>query len=166
MIKRIAAITTMAILALTILAIAADEHPWFDFEKCEMCKNLTMIPDFMDHLHYKLVKVDNGFVAVTTADPGYVEKYKEVNVKMSEVGQKLMSGEQMYLCGSCQAMGALFMRGAKMQQGELDNGDVMVVTSDDPELVKDIHAFVDKNEAEMMKMMQEKPAEKAKEEMK
>ncbi len=136
----------------SLISIAADETPWYDFENCAMCKNLTLVPDFMKNLHHELVKVDRGFLMVTTADPGFVKQYKEASAKMNAVGEKLMAGEQLPMCGCCNAFGALLMKGAKMEARELKNGDVMLVTSDDPALVQELHAYVDKDMAEMAKL--------------
>jgi len=44
-----------------------------------------------------------------------------------------------------------------MEQGNLDNGDLMLVSSDNPELVTKLHEYVDKSMGEMKKMMSDKP---------
>jgi hypothetical protein len=161
MLKRISTGAIIAILLMALVVVAADEHPWFDMEKCSMCSHISSVPGLMEHLSWEQGKISNGMISVAHVDPEFADQYKDVGVKMNATGEKLMAGEEMYLCGSCMEMGTFFMGGAKMENVELDNGDVMILTSDNPELVARMHAHVDKNKAEMQKMMSTMQEKKA-----
>ncbi|MBD3219056.1 MAG: hypothetical protein GF310_12345 [candidate division Zixibacteria bacterium] len=142
------------------LLIAGDEKgekadkPWFDMENCAMCKNLVAEPGLLENSDWENHKIDNGAVIVTTVDEEYLPAMKKASKQMQEVAEKLMAGEKHYLCGMCSAYGELYMSGAKVQSVETNHGFVEIFTSDDPATVEKIHAFADKNNEEMAKMME------------
>ena len=142
------------------LLVAGDDEaekadkPWFDMENCAMCKNLIAEPGLLEHSDWENHKIDNGAVIVTTVDEEYLPAMKEASKKMQAVAEKLMAGEKHYLCGMCSAYGELYMSGAKVQSVETNHGFVEIFTSDDPATVAKIHAFADKNNEEMAKMME------------
>lgn len=133
---------------------AQDEKPWFDLQNCEFCKNLMTDPQLLNNTDWEHHKIDNGLVTVTTVKDEYMPSYLEAIAHMNEVGERLMKGEKVYMCGMCEAMGALMQKGIKWETIMTNHGAVEIMTSDDPELVKEIHAFADKTDAEMAKMMQ------------
>jgi hypothetical protein len=133
---------------------AGDERPWFDLENCEFCKHLMKDPELLNNSDWEHHKIDNGLVTVTTVRDEYMPSFLEAMEHMQETADRLMKGEQVYMCGMCEAMGALMMKGVKWDMVQTNHGSIDIMTSDDPELVKEIHAFADKTEAEMAKMMQ------------
>jgi hypothetical protein len=60
------------------------------------------------------------------------------------------------MCGSCMALGACMMKGPKQEYVETAHGDVWILTSDNPELVKELQAWVERNKVEMKKMTESK----------
>ena len=70
---------------------------------------------------------------------------------------KAAAGEKVQMCGSCEAMGSFFMRGAKMEELFMKSGVAMPMTSSDSSLVADMHKWAKRNAEEEKKM---KAAEK------
>ncbi|HDS02031.1 MAG TPA: hypothetical protein ENO22_13265 [candidate division Zixibacteria bacterium] len=142
------------------LLIAGDEtakkagKSWFDMENCAFCKNLIAEPGLLEHSDWENHKIDNGAIMVTTVEDEYLPAMRKVNANMMAVAEKLQKGEQLYLCGMCSAYGELWMSGAKIQTVETNHGYVEIFTSDDPEMVAKIHAFADKNNEEMARLME------------
>lgn len=153
--KAVSLIIFTAILIVFFSMLSAqDAKPWFDLQNCEFCKNLMTDPQLLMNTDWEHHKIDNGLVTVTTVKDEYLPAYHDAIAHMEEVGAKMMKGEQVYMCGMCEAMGILMQKGAEWQTIMTNHGAVEIMTSDDPELVKEIHAWADKTEAEMAKMMQ------------
>ena len=149
------ALTLVLTLAVGV-SIAGDnaktgEIGWFDMEHCDMCKNMP--PELYPSMSWEQYTLSNGVISVTTVAEKALPAYRKANLAMHATGEKLMAGEKMNLCGSCQALGACMMKGAHMEQVETKNGDLMIITSDNKEVVADLHAWAEKNKKEMAKMM-------------
>ena len=67
--------------------------------------------------------------------------------------EKLEGGEAMDLCGFCTSYGMLMAEGAESTELKTVGGDISLLTSDDPEVVKKIHAHAEKTIEEFKKMM-------------
>ena len=67
-----------------------------------------------------------------------------VHKQLEGVVADLENGKQMPLCGFCTSYGKLKMAGAKDEQVETDFGMIGLLTSDDPDIVKQIHAHADR----------------------
>lgn len=138
------------------------ETAWFDMQGCAFCKNLVKDPALMKNMTWEHHDISNGVVAITTVKPEFRKSYVEARTAMMEVGKKLETGQlamdKVPMCGHCQAYGKLYMMGAKMESIEGSQADVTIMTSDKPEMVKEIKAFAQKNRDEMAKM---EKAEKA-----
>jgi hypothetical protein len=139
------AVLSIAALALTALAAgsgwAGDEGSWFDLENCAMCKHLMTDPAMMENLGWENHLTMNGMMSVTIyRTEGAKAYFADASTKMEEVGQKLMAGEQMPLCNYCQSFGKLLMTGkVTLEEFETETGQIMLVSSDDPAVVKMIH---------------------------
>ncbi len=138
------------------------ESAWFDMQGCAFCKNLVKDPALMKNMTWEHYDISNGVVTITTVKPEARKSYIEARTAMMEIGKKLETGQltmdKVPMCGHCQAYGKLMMMGAKMEWVEGSQADVTMMTSDKPEVVKEIKAFAQKNRDEMAKMEQ---AEKA-----
>ncbi len=157
-------VLTMCFATLLLLSAAGwagdtEEAGWLDLESCGFCKHLTEDPGLLDHCTWENHNVEKGVVTVTTVEKDYMPSYHTAMVKMKEVNKKMEAGEMVPMCGSCAAMGGLMMKGAKMEHVETQHGYVMLMTSDDPELVTEIHAWTDKTNAELAKFEEATPAE-------
>jgi hypothetical protein len=65
------------------------------------------------------------------------------------------AGKPVELCGLCATMGELMKTNAKQQHIETATGAIHLCTSNDPAVVKTIHAMADKAIAEQKKMLQQ-----------
>ena len=135
------------------IASAEAGEPWFDMENCAFCKNLTAEPELMDHMpKWEHHNVTNGSVSITEVDKEYLPAYKKAMANMEETSKKLEAGEQLPMCGMCKAYSALMMKGVKYEEVGSGNVFVLLMHSDDPEVVKEIHAMTDRTNEELKKM--------------
>jgi hypothetical protein len=166
--KKTVFIAAAAILFATVALLqgvgnaGAGESAWFDMEGCAFCKNLVKDPHLMENMTWEHHDISNGVVTITTVKPESRKSYIEAKTAMMDVGKKLETGQltmdKVPMCGHCQTYGKLMMMGVKMESVEGSQADVIIMTSDKPEVVKEIKAFAQKNRDEMAKMEQ---AEKA-----
>ncbi len=137
--------------ALVVAGVAvAGGQAWFDHD-CAMCESLMSDEALMNNMNWEQYDLSNGLVAVTTVTPDYLAAYRTAHSNMNATAERLMKGEEMELCGSCTAMGKCMMMGAKQEYVETSTGDVWIVTSDNPEVVADLHKWVARNQEEMKK---------------
>lgn len=120
------------------------DKPWLDLENCSMCKSMGEHMDMMAECTWENHKIENGCMSASVVPEKHQAKMAEVHEKMMAVGKRLEQGEKMPLCGYCVGYGELKMAGARIEEVKTDFGMVALVTSDDPELVKKIHAHTDK----------------------
>ena len=160
------AVTAILFAALTLLHGVGNAGPgesaWFDMQGCAFCKNLVKDPALMKNMTWEHYDISNGAVVITTVKPESKKSYVEAKTAMMDIGKKLETGQltmdKVPMCGHCQAYGKLMMMGAKMESVEGSQADVTILTSDKPEVVKEIKAFAQRNRDEVAKMEQ---AEKA-----
>ena len=140
MTRRLTALS-FALVAIAVAGAAfAGGQAWFDKE-CAMCENLMSDEALMKNMNWEQHNLTAGIVAVTTVKPDYLAAYRTAHGNMNATTQRLMKGEQMELCGSCTAMGKCMMMGAQQEYVETSSGDVWIVTSDNPEVVADLHKW-------------------------
>ena len=152
----------MAVLAIALPALAGD-HPmgtetgWFDMENCAMCKNLVVDPGLLPHTTWENFSIENGMMNIMTVDPAYAESMATASAAMEALGTKMHSGEvnpmEMQFCGRCMEFGQIMMAGVHMENVKGEAAEVTLVTSDDPVLVKRLHAMVERDNKEMAMMM-------------
>jgi hypothetical protein len=65
------------------------------------------------------------------------------------------AGKKVELCSFCVSMGELLQTNAKQQHIHTQTGAIHLCTSDDPAVVKQIHALADKAIAEQKKMQEQ-----------
>lgn len=152
-------LAAMLVLSISAGAAAQEEKPWFDLENCGFCKHLMDDPHLLEHCTWENHNIGNGMMSVTTVDKDYLPSYRVAAKKMQEVSEQMEKGEIVPMCGMCTAMGGLMMKGAKWELVETEVGDVQLMTSDDPEIVKELHAFTEKTNKELAKMMTPTKAE-------
>jgi hypothetical protein len=151
-------------LVVAVAAIAADEPKsmgktdvkWFDPENCEFCKHLTETPHLMENMKMEYRDVKNGEVSLTTVAPEYRDAYKTANEAMMALGADIESGKrnpmEVKMCGCCQEYGRLLMAGANFEHVQCEGGDILLITSNDEAMIKQIHAYGERNRTEMAKM--------------
>jgi hypothetical protein len=150
--KRLISLTLIALFVAT--AIYAGDMSWFDMENCAMCSNMS--PELIESLSWEQVDISNGIVCITTVQNGkYLDAYRTAHAKMVETGMRLQKGEKLEVCGSCTALGMCMMKMPHQEYAETSSGDVWILTSDKPEVVKDLHAWAKRNREEMAMMQSE-----------
>lgn len=125
------------------VSVAADT-PWIDMS-CEMCKNFTAQPGLMEAMQHESYEISNGCVFVTVVDEAHDSSYVTAMSACHVIGEKLMAGEQMHLCGMCSAIGQSMAMGAQMDMLDTDAGHLMILTAADPKAVEHLHMIVAKN---------------------
>lgn len=161
MIKKLSLIAIVAMLTLaTAFVVAADEKPWLDFTNCDFCKP-WMSTGLMSEMTHEMVAMNTGVMTVMTCPAKRMDEFKKTSAMMNEIGAKAAKGEPVHMCGSCEAMGGLLMRGVAMEEVWLKEGCVMLMTSTDPALVADMHKWAKKNNEEYAKMPAPTPTPKA-----
>ena len=143
----------LAVAVLLTAPATAGDMAWFDMQNCSMCKHLGSQTGLMENMTWEQHRFSRGMVAVTRVKPDHLEAYRAAHADMMKTGDLLMQGQQLPMCGSCNALGACFMKGAKQDYIETADGDIWMVTSDNPELVAEIHAWVEHNQKEMKALM-------------
>jgi hypothetical protein len=151
--RRILIISLVALIAAGV-SVAGEEGAWFDMQNCAMCKNLTDA-EVIDHISWNQYNINAGIVSIANVDAKYLDTYREAHEGMNATGQRMMAGEKLDMCGSCTALGMCFMKGAQAEYVETETGDLMIMTSDNPELVKELQHWAARNKEEMKKMMGE-----------
>ena len=152
--RKITSVMFVVLLMAVAVAMASDK-PWFDMENCAFCKALGADQSMMMELGWEHYNIDNGSLTVSTIPEKYSEKWETIRADWKALGEKMMAGEKMELCGMCTSYGTLLGGGAKMSEIKWSHGYISMMTSDDPAVVKKIHAHIDMNNAEL-KMMEEK----------
>ena len=141
------------------------EAPWFDMENCAFCKHLLKDPKLLENMIWEHHDISNGLLMVTTVKPECQKSYQEAMGAMMDLGQKLEKGEvdmkDIKMCGSCQHWGMLEKTGAKFEHVQGKTADIMLMTSDKPEVVKKIQEYGQRSREELAKMEAKKKAEKS-----
>lgn len=148
--KRILVLTIICLCA--ALVFAGEEGSWFDMENCSFCKPLMEEAGMLEKLGWDHYNISGGKMTVSTIPEEYAEKFQAARDKMNAVEEKLKAGEAVDMCNMCTAMGAFYQGGAKDEKIATKTGFVCMTTSDDPEVVSLIHAWVDRTNSEMTKM--------------
>lgn len=141
-----------ALFAATQAVNAADEAAWFDMENCDFCVNMSSQPGLMEAMQWGSYEIAAGSIAMVRMDAAHLGNFKKACAGMKVTEKKAMAGEAIETCGMCSAMGAAMMAGAKVETVELPDGQIHIMTSDNPEVVAQIHSIVQRNNAEMKKM--------------
>ncbi len=128
-------ISTLSLLVLAAAAVAAPAGGWFDLEDCSMCKHLTADQELFSNMKWETRLFANGLVEVTTVPAAYEPRFKALMKNMEATGQRLMAGEQLYMCGMCQSYGKLMMGGAQMDYLTVGENHISVISSQDPKVV-------------------------------
>ena len=139
--------------------VQAEDEPWFDLVNCEMCKPLGENPDLLRKVSWEMFELSNGILMLSTIDKGFEKQYKELDVAMQKVVDRIMAGEEVRLCNSCQGMNRIYMKQPKVENFVTKRGDVTVMTSDNPEDVAEMHEWIRRTVKELAKYEAEDPEE-------
>lgn len=145
----------ICLLAFTAFVVAG-ERPWMDMANCDFCKP-WMESGLMKEMTHDQYTTTSGCVTVCTVPTAKIDTYRKNSAMMNVLGAKAAKGEKVNMCMSCETMGGLMARGAKMEEVPTKNGSIMLLTSTDAAVVADIHKWVKRNDEEMKKMMSAAP---------
>jgi hypothetical protein len=149
-------VTGVLVLAVTVLLLAGTasggDKPWFDMEKCELCKVFMEEPILMASMNWEEFEVYNGTVSVTTVKKEYLPAYRTAHKKMMKNIDRLEQGDTLYLCGMCTEIGRLMELGAVYEYFETEQGSVSLFTAAGPEVIAAIKAMSVKGKEEWEKM--------------
>ncbi|KAA3636157.1 MAG: hypothetical protein DWP97_03425 [Calditrichaeota bacterium] len=144
----------LAVLMLCTFSILTAGEMWYDMANCEMCKPIAASKGLMENMTWEQHKISNGVLSTCAVKPQYLDAYQKADAAMQANGEKLMAGEKLQLCGSCEALNMIFAKGLKYEKVETQNGGIVLFTSDNAEVVAEVHKWADKNDKEMAKMME------------
>jgi len=165
--------TSVVLLGLILILTAAVTAPgkgeqpttgpaWFDMVNCSFCKHLGTQEGLLDHITWEHYDIANGLVSITTVDPQYKEPYLKAMAAMEQVGKDLEAGKRTMadtpMCGFCTAYGMLMMSGAKIEYVQGKNADIVLITSDNPEMVKKIKEYGERTRTELAVLQAAKEA--------
>jgi hypothetical protein len=130
-----------------------------EMEKCAVCKHLAENPELMKVMNWETHKIDNGMLCLTTVPKEMKKEFDAVSAKMMQAIEKVKGdqkeGKPVELCSLCVTMGDLMHTTAKQQHIDVSTGAIHLCTSDDPGVVKMIHALADKAIANQKKMKEQ-----------
>jgi hypothetical protein len=114
--------------------------------KCAVCKNMAAKMDQFGTLKAEVVHLGNGMAMIhMVADPSKVEAYHVASAATAEAGKACMAftddQAKTELCQFCQEMRTAAKAGASISSGLTKTGDILVITSSDPMVQKQISAL-------------------------
>ena len=130
------------------------EIAWFDMNDCDICKNFASMKHSMHKIKWENHLLDDGMISVSAMPEDMKDEMDKAKANMQKTIAKLEQGEQVDMCGHCHMMGKMMGLGAKFKQLETVGVEITIVTSSDPEVVKQIHAFAKKSKIEHDKMLE------------
>lgn len=145
-------VVVLAVVASAQEGTQTKEAQFFDMKNCEICKCMEHMD--MSKVGWKSHKIDKGMLTVTVIPDSMKGQWASCKTSMDNMIKKAESGEVTELCGFCNHFGELMKHGVKKQEIESIGGHLVLVTSDDAEVVKKIHALADRIEVEHKKMME------------
>ncbi len=136
--------------------LMAAETPWFDAQNCDFCRHLLTDPHLMQNMTWETHDLSNGVLILTAVKPEFRESYEKAKKEMAELEKGLASGKinvkDLKLCGHCQFYGMLHASGAKFEHIESDIADIELITSDNPDILKLIKEYGERNRKELAAM--------------
>lgn len=151
----------MAMMAATSFAVAQEEKTetaqlaWFDMDNCDVCKSMAQHKDMIPYIKWETHLLDNGALSVSVIPEKFKATMSEAKKDMKKAIARLEAGEKLKCCGYCNSYGTLIGSGAKITEISTAAGDLVMLTSDNEDVVKKIHAHANKTIAEHKKMMEQ-----------
>ena len=129
------------------------EIAWFDMDHCEICKNMASMKHSMHRIKWESHLLDDGMITVSIVPDDMKEEMEKAEAGVEKTVAKLQQGERLDMCGFCQSYGKLMFQGAKFKDIKTVGVNISIVTSSDPEVVKEIHAMSKRSKVEHEKML-------------
>lgn len=145
---------TAALLMLALLVVAQEaDKPWFDMKNCAFCKEVAAQPGLAEHMHHQYFNIKNGILSITHIDEEYWDEFAGMQAGMQKVVADMQAGKQVEMCQHCAKIGEFYMKGVTVDEIKAAEEIVIVYSSADPEMVKELQAFGEMCAAELEKMM-------------
>ncbi len=149
---RLPAAALALILGPVTVAAAGTSAGWFDWSSCEMCAPMAAEKGLMENTKWESHAIATGMLSAVTVAPSHEAAFLRAHDKCKALGERLLNGEKLKLCGSCAAMSHLMAEGAKLDMVDAGGSHLMLLTATDPALVGRIQEYEKKNQAEMAKL--------------
>jgi hypothetical protein len=148
-------VAAILLLALTFVATAADDQPWFDMKKCEFCNKIAAQPGLLEHMTTQYFQLHNGTMSVVHIDHDYQPAFTKAMEAMRPVVQALQAGKPVYTCPHCTTLGEFYMQG--IVPDDISSGDdrLEIFTSCDSTIVKKLREFGTKSEMGIAALMKQ-----------
>jgi len=117
---------------------------------CHVCKHMMSHMESLGPvMTMDLAQLNDGVAMMHgVSDPAKLEEYRSVSAEMAKAGESCMafSDEEASanLCSMCQEIRGAVHAGARLSMGDTAMGDMMVITSEDPAVQKQISAMAEK----------------------
>jgi len=150
--KRVLFLGLAIVLLVCVSLIAGDGKPWFDMHNCDFCKNLCKDPHLLENMTWNHYDISNGLMSITTVNPKFHESYLEAQKAMEKLGEEMMAGKtDVRMCGMCEDYTRLMALGVKFEVINAEVGDIILMTSDKPDVVDAIHKHGQRTREELVK---------------
>ncbi len=129
------------LIAVTTITIA-QEKPWYDMKNCAFCKTLLKDPQLLQNMTFEHHDISNGLLSLTVVKPEFHDSYMAAEHEMEKLAAEVASGNtNISMCGSCEYYGKLVMAGAKFEHISTCAGEILLITSDKPEVLEMIRYY-------------------------
>jgi hypothetical protein len=139
------------LVAVTTITIA-QEKPWLDMKNCAFCKTLLKDPQLVENMTFEHHDISNGLLSLTVVKPEFHDSYMAAEHEMEKLAAEVASGNtDIPMCGSCEYYGKLVMAGAKFEHISTCAGEILLITSDKPEVLEMIRYYAKRSRDELAK---------------
>jgi len=143
----------IVVLVLVFSPAMAQDKPWFDTKNCDFCKQFANDPQLLENMIWEYHDISNGLMIITAVKPEFKASYLAAQEGMQKVAQEMAQGKQgIQMCEHCRTYGALMMSGVKFEHVPAGVGDIMLMTSEKPELLAQIKDFAARSREGQAKM--------------
>jgi hypothetical protein len=97
-------------------------------------------------MSWELHDISNGALALTVVKPEAEHSYQEAMDAMEKLGAEMAQGKtDVKMCASCEHFVKMTMSGAKFEHVHTCAGDVVLITSDKPEVLSMIREYAERS---------------------
>jgi len=116
--------------------------------KCDVCKHMAAHLDQIGPIQTDVAQLNDGMAIVHNVPASKATVFHQAGEECAQAGMAAMNytdeQAQKQLCAMCQGIRSAVKAGATLSQGDTKNGDVMVLTSNDPKVQAQLTALADK----------------------
>jgi len=126
--------------------------------KCDVCKHMAPhLPSLAPSMTMDYAVLNDGVAMMHgVTDPAKLDEYRAISAEMGQAGEACLmlsdKDAETHLCKMCQGIRHAMNAGAHMSMGDTRMGDVMVLTSDDPAVQKELQGLATMCEMMMASM--------------